>query len=246
MYKIITDKLKDNAEIWRYMDVTKFLSLLSKKELWLARADTFEDKWEGKFYPKIKEYIDSVYKSRKDSEEDLPDNGISNTKDFQEHVRRNSYISCWHKNADENMIMWKLYGQTEKSIAIKTTVAKLKESFNLNDIYRFSLEVALDDVVYAEPNEDVKLEKKWRQSFFLKRPHFAFEKEVRLYLKPKEEKFSTNAPLGYRIPVDLSKLIGEIYVHPDSQGWFFEIITDLVKKYDLTIEVKKGVCGNKL
>lgn len=42
--------LADALKLWRYMDLTKLISLLDKKAIWLARADTFADKQEG-FFP---------------------------------------------------------------------------------------------------------------------------------------------------------------------------------------------------
>ena len=37
----------ENTTIWRYMDFTKFVSLLDKKKLFLCRADKLEDSFEG-------------------------------------------------------------------------------------------------------------------------------------------------------------------------------------------------------
>ena len=226
------------------MDVSKFLSLLSKRELWLARSDTFKDKREGIFHPAMKLELDAIYESLITQGNIPSDSDIKNADDYQLYLKNNSYISCWHKNADENMIMWEIYGQTENSVAIKTTAKSLKNSFDLNDLMKFSLEVALDEVSYAEPGS-VRSEQNSRQPFFIKRSHFFFEKEVRLYLRAKHAKSVDNAPLGYSIPVDLAKLINEIYVHPDAQDWFFESIKDVVQKYGIKALVTKGVCGNK-
>jgi len=38
---------KANAPLWRYMDFSKFVSLLMNKGLYFARADTFDDFFEG-------------------------------------------------------------------------------------------------------------------------------------------------------------------------------------------------------
>ena len=225
------------------MDIAKFLSLLSKKELWLARPNTFKDKREGIFHPAMKIELDKIYKHIKQKKE-LPSD-IKNSDDYQLYLNNNSYINCWHKNTYENMVMWAMYGYTENSIAIKTTVEKLKNSFSLVDVMKFSLEVALDEVSYLKA-ENIPSEKNSRQPFFIKRPHFYFENEVRLYLKARETKSSDHSPLGYIIPVNLSELIDEIYIHPDSKIWFVEVIQDVVKKYNVTAPVKQGEAGNQL
>lgn len=36
-----------NVKIWRYMDFTKFVSLLETESLFLSRVDKFEDPYEG-------------------------------------------------------------------------------------------------------------------------------------------------------------------------------------------------------
>ena len=41
------DPLPDDAVLWRYMDFTKFVSLLEKSSLFFARADKLEDPFEG-------------------------------------------------------------------------------------------------------------------------------------------------------------------------------------------------------
>lgn len=38
-----------NQKIWRYMDFTKFMHLLTTKSLWFNRSDKFEDPFEGKY-----------------------------------------------------------------------------------------------------------------------------------------------------------------------------------------------------
>lgn len=45
----IDDELGEKEKLRRYMDLSKFISLLDKEALWLARADTFRDQHEGRF-----------------------------------------------------------------------------------------------------------------------------------------------------------------------------------------------------
>lgn len=37
-----------NARVWRYMDLSRYLSLLQTKSLAFARADQMSDRWEGR------------------------------------------------------------------------------------------------------------------------------------------------------------------------------------------------------
>jgi hypothetical protein len=38
--------MDENQKIWRYMSFSRFLWMLQRKQLWLARADRLEDPWE--------------------------------------------------------------------------------------------------------------------------------------------------------------------------------------------------------
>lgn len=227
------------------MDVSKFLSFLSTSELWLARSNTLKDKREGSFSEEMKSELSVIYERLKTEDKISNDSSIKNAFDYEEYVKNNSYFTCWHKNTGDNMIMWEIYGKSENSVAIKTNSSKLKNSFNLESVMRFSLLVALDDVEYIDFDSIPSLQNS-RQPFFFKRPHFDFEKEVRLFITSKDHHSSENAPLGYKIPIDLNILIEEVYIHPDAAQWFFDAINDLVKKYDLSVPVIRGVCGNQL
>lgn len=39
----------ENVKIWRYLDFTKFISLLETNSLYFARADQFNDPFEGSY-----------------------------------------------------------------------------------------------------------------------------------------------------------------------------------------------------
>jgi hypothetical protein len=244
MNKIIQEKLDDDEVLWKYMDLAKYLSLLSNESLWLSRSNTFKDKREGIFYSAMKDDLENFYSQWSESEIIPEAAPVKNVTDFQEYLSHNSYISCWHKSLQENMVMWEIYGQTENSISIKTTATKLKASFDLNEVMKFAIEVALDEVSYIDP-ESASLEKNYRLPFFIKREHFAFEKEVRLYIRTKNTHSFLDTPYGHNIPINLDILIDEIYVHPDADDWFLEAVRSLTAKFGLYKEVNKGKCGNK-
>lgn len=243
-HKIIRKNLDDNEILWRYMDLPKFLSLLSSKSIWLARSDTFKDKREGLFHSAMRSELDRIYAELERNGQIPRDAQIKNSSDYQRYLSDNTYISCWHKNAAENMVMWEIYGQSENSVAIKTTVERLENSFDLTAVYRYALEFALDEVQYIE-HDSAPSESNPRQPFFLKRSHFSFEKEARLYLFARDQKSRGESPSGYNINININSLIESVYVHPDSEEWFFNSIKDLVVKYNLEVPVKRGSFGNK-
>ena len=74
--------LENDVVLWRYMDVGKFISMLQKEIIWLARADAFVDKHEGRFPEEMRGYIEKAY-------ENMPSNDESPVRDaidFQDYL----------------------------------------------------------------------------------------------------------------------------------------------------------------
>lgn len=237
-------EINDDTVIWKYLDISKFISLISKKSLWLARVDTFKDEHEGVFPIEMKQTLNKIYEEFEKNGK-TKDGPIKNTSDFQQYLIKNAYINCWHLNLDENMVMWEIYGKTENSIAIRTTVKDLKDSLSKKDLKKFKHNIAFEPVIYEKP-DNVPGRLTYQSPFFIKRPHFHFEKEVRLFLST----YSTKRPtidtlVGHEISINLKTIIKDIYIHPDATDWFFEAVQALVDKFELSISVKKGLYGNK-
>lgn len=105
-------------KLWRYTNLSKFTDLLEKKALYFARADRFEDPFEGIF----------------------PTNGSKDpihhmTKQFYQLNRKWVCINCWHLNEFESAAMWSLYTNKNQGIAIQTTYNRFKNCFfNTNEL----------------------------------------------------------------------------------------------------------------
>lgn len=235
----VEDSLSDKTKLWRYIDLAKFVSLLDSRSLWLARSDTFRDQGEGQFPQEMRVAIELAYESFTEKE----DSPIHNANDFQEYLCKNAYVSCWHKNVDENMVMWELYGRDSNSVAIQTTAGKLKT--NISNIDSGGLEFHLKNVQYSRA-QDVKGKLNYSAPFFIKRPHFSFEQEARILLSTYSA-ISPNkdTPLGKMVELDAVEAIEKVLVHPDSQDWFVQVVKSISDKYDLKASVERGVYGNK-
>lgn len=134
--------LNQDQRIWRYMDFMKFGSLLCYNSLYLARADTLGDKFEGSLshptkedYRKALEQIEQLEKHRKEAENDATADTKGPTEllnDFSKIFKglvKTVGVSCWHMNDDESAAMWSLYTKTNQGIAIQSTYHKLFEEF---------------------------------------------------------------------------------------------------------------------
>ncbi len=232
------EDLNDDAILWRYMDIAKFISMLEQNAIWLARADTFGDKHEGRFPNEMREYINKAYEGFGQSD----NSPVKDANDFQDYLIKNTFISCWHHNLEENMVMWEIYGKDKNAIAIQTTVENIASNIDASLLSGHSL--ILKDVMYKNADEipGVLL---YEDCFFRKRNHFSFEKEVRINLDTYSRANPTkNTPYGHKLPVFLNGLIDKVLVHPDSSEWFFDSVNSVTGKYKLHAPVERGLCGN--
>lgn len=231
-----TPKLDDSDVIWRYMSFAKFVRLLNERHLWLARADTFQDQHEARFPPPLREAIEKKFKEGLELVRE-----IRTADDFQRVLVRNTYISCWYGCSEESMVMWKLYGK--EGLAVRSTVSALRDSIDCSSVDGFCIN--LGKVVYMSDLDKVD-EFLYEDSAFYKRRHYDFEEEVRVSLdtyKPERPCFET--PLGHALPVDLSVLVKEVLVHPDSDDALASCVQQLLERYQLNVPVSLGLCGDR-
>lgn len=247
MEKILhLDGLDPNAKIWRYMDLTKFLDLILNQEIYLRRIDKFQDVYEGFVSAKFR---DMAYKSYADLAEPLGKSKEDAEKLSSLHINNQlllpmySYASCWYIGEEESAAMWKLYGETKNCIAILTSVAKLNDALisdNNNAV------VHIKEVTYYE--DDKRPESiNWLNPLFEKRSSFKYEQELRvLYflsegltlishpnnLNPPDKK-SINNPDGIKLKINLTTLVDRVYISPEADLHFKELVERLLDKVDL-------------
>ncbi|MGG3626584.1 hypothetical protein ABES25_24075 [Bacillus gobiensis] len=205
-----------NTMIWRYMDFTKFVSLLAYKKLFFTRADKFRDPHEG---------TPSFSRTSK-----LSQATIENAKRLFKGSRKNVLISCWHMNNYESAAMWDLFLKTNEGIAIQTTVGNLMDSFNdaEEDIY-------ISKVHYIDLDKERMPEGSLLYPFIHKRKSFTHEQEIRaIHVDLGDfDRLPPHYDFGKNIKVNLDVLIERIYVAPDAPNHFGELVKCITKKYDL-------------
>jgi hypothetical protein len=232
----VFEQPKDNTKIWRYMDFTKFVSLLDREALFFVRSDKLLDPYEG-FYPKAN---DDCFGS------------ANATQKFSEANRKETYINCWHMNDHESAAMWKVFLKSDEGIAIQSTFARLREGFNYSfpDVFAGVVRY-IDHDTDSIPTSYPKIETgriiddsdssiNAFAPFLYKRKSFEYEQELRIIfgdLKPQKE--------PVYVKVNLDKLIESIYVAPAAEPWFPELVDSIVKKYKLELNVVQSKLYNK-
>lgn len=233
------------SKLWRYMDFTKYVSLLSSRGLYFSRVDCFEDSFEGaKGYLRNKDVWDEynlvwlrdvVANPPHGIEHDLSVEEIeieaqrlySQISDNSTLFRKKTYISCWHENEHESEAMWRLYSKVwDNAIAIRTTYQSLYVSLGRDP------KIPIGRVRYIDMNKSYAGH---NDVFWRKRKSFEHEREVRALTMD----FESNAP-GKIMPCDLDVLIEEVFVSPNAPTWFVSLVNDINKKYFLNVKVSSS------
>lgn len=237
---------KNNLNLWRYMDIPSFLSLLIDESLTFVRADLFEDKYEGTLPILTAEMIDTS--SRKQIEKGILDKQYWNYSEILNKDNKNVYLNCWCNENHEMVHMWKIYSK-ENGIAIETDYEKIKESFISEE------KVFPTEIKYLDYKKDIV---DWKSNgltvYTLKRKEYKSENEFRLILpypriiedkviqiKETENRGRFRKELYLNTPVikckvNPTKLITKIHVSPYAPKWYLSLIIDIAKKYELNVE----------
>ena len=124
--------------------------------------------------------------------------------------------------------MWKLYSESENSIAVQTTFAKLATAL--------PKEVCLGQVRYLDYEKDVLPDANAFTPFTCKRKSFEHEREVRAIVWSLAGSVDGRVNIsrsGAWVEVDLNNLIERVYVSPAAQPWFSDVIGNAMAKYGL-------------
>lgn len=231
MKPIFDNQPDDNVKIWRYMDFTKFMSLIESSKLFFSSGNNFEDPFEG---VGTLEFIKLRTKALQDYLAKHPEheNGIRQMELILKFLPNHVAITCWHENEFQSAAMWKLYLSTNEGIAIQTTYGRLKESITDR------LKIQFGRVKYKDIQEDLNADDTLNVPFLLpfayKRKSFEHEKEIRgLYWEERKDYrgHENGISPGIGFDVDLKVLIEKIYIAPTAPVWFGDLVTKCFKKY---------------
>ncbi len=230
----------DSANLWRYMDLSKYLSLLQKQELYFCPQSAFSDPYEGARPKQLsfeniiqtefsKEGLDAAAKSLQ------LEIGIASAK----RIAGRTFVNCWHCSPHESEAMWKLYSSSGDSICIKTTNARLKSVLPVG--VSTGLVQYIDFETYRPSESPVS----YSPPFF-KRLAFEHEKEFRAVIYDLTSDDANENMLaemrqpnlrGKFIPIDIKQLIESVYINPSAPAWFVESVSSLTTRYGFGFNV---------
>jgi len=245
MYKEhkLFDTPPDNKKIWRYVDFTKFVDILIRKELFFPRADNLGDRFEGSYTQANIEYrnanIDNFF--IEETWDTIPrENFEQRWSKICRNKRKYVAISCWNMSEDESAALWRLYCSGQEGIAIQSTIWHLKESLKQE-----RRDICIGKVQYvdffrdSEAQHDIDL----LRPFINKGKSYKHENEVRAVidflpfvlrngvLKPRR------IGAGYYATVNTDLLIEKVYISPEGSEWQKKLVKSILSKYGLRKEV---------
>ncbi len=205
-------KIPENKDqiVWHYMDAWKFELLISKKSLYLCRADKLQDQFEG---CSSRQQIDGVESFLKDKNVESLSEG---EREWREENRKSTYISCWCMADCDYDLMWKSYVRSPPGVAIKSTVYELSKLCNENIEY---WPLDLSQVVYFDQAGGAWISYDRLTPFHHKDAHFKLDNELRIMHWPS---FSGGTPEDVEIPADLVTLVKCVVVSPQSPRQYVE------------------------
>lgn len=245
------DELSDETPIWRYMDLPRFVAILSSQTLWFAKAARFEDGYDGFCrvqFPKELENDSSpkVITRTKEGQTTLVSlprmmldiTGLS--AEYFHSARDHLYVNSWCM-AHESMAMWQIYGAAGGGLALKSTVGRYKRAAKFNvraEQYTFgAVKYDADLTSSGDLNLDLRhgaipvpgpgVWEKLLKVAFYKRTCFEYEREWRAAL------YQDNPPdwAGCGIEFDLKELISAVYVGPRADAFFQDVVNAIMYKF---------------
>lgn len=243
-----------NEIIWRYMDLSKFESILKNKALFFCRVDRFADPFEGSIPRKeaehrIKERRDISYYFGNEFDPISAKKSIESISNFHLKFKKKHVINCWHINNNENDSMWRLYLDSNEGVAVKTTIQDLTNSFleteNIINISKvrylnYEKDIWYDANVYPVKSYNMFI------PLIHKRIEFKQEEEIRLIHSLNTDinldNFWASQPssTGINIPVNVKTLINEVYVPPTSDDTQIQKIKEIMEKYKFNFSLLKS------
>ncbi len=218
-----------DAILWRYMSFTKFVALLNSRSMYFCRADRFDDPFEGSFPREILDRLKTAMWTGSSM-------GDLTQADAFSRLRQQAFINCWHMSEHESAAMWKLYGPTGDTIAIRTRAIDLLQSISL----KHSLFMGQCYYIDFDSGKGFPPLPSFIEPLFFKRKSFEHEKEVRIVAYVPEWRtsgmLSPPNEFGWNVRVDIGRLIREVIVAPFAPRWFLELLKDVATLYGLPAE----------
>lgn len=204
--------------MWRYMTFSRFIWLLERKQLWLARADQLGDLWEMALAgDQLHRVIDRHPPPTLPLQAGLIETAMERARRVIGKWRKTTFVNCWCASDHESHALWRVYCGATEGVALETNFGKLAASLHGPKLLPVSYENPGSNI--RTPTLDDLVTKK--------RPMFNYEHEIRIVHTVQG---MDDVP---GLPIDWSPeehLVG-IRVHPEADASFMETVVAAVANY---------------
>ncbi|MBC3411317.1 hypothetical protein HU720_08370 [Pseudomonas sp. SWRI51] len=264
--------LSEDTVIWRYMGIDKFINLLADSGLFFTPLSFYKksDPFEG-YPPRVAmEALYSISKSFNDraraqisyweqfvpSQHDNPKflESLQSMKDKVEaqpslfmdifaKTTGSTLVSCWCGSAGESEAMWKLYGESSKGIAIRSTVGRLKSALEAAQEISWPKKIFIGKVKYLDYADSTLSAKdcvvNGLISPLLKRVQYAHEHEIRAFFVSNisYEAIDSFDAKPHQIEISLGELIESVYVSPYVDTSYAKAVRAVFNVYQLQCDM---------
>lgn len=212
-----------DVRVWRYMDFTKFVSMLENRGLFLPVVAKLDDPFEGSYARGNEALRPIVHKY-------IPNAFNLTAGEMVQRLRAFVPASCWHSNEQESAAMWKLYAKTNEAVCVQTTFCKLRDA--MGSTARVGM------VRYVDYETDWIPESNPLAPFLYKRKSFEHEHEVRALIPPPniadilQGAATEPDDAGKWVKMDIAKTVERVFIAPDAPDWFLELVNQVTSRYE--------------
>ncbi len=227
----------ETANIWRYMDLWKFESLVETFGLYFVRSDRFTDSWDSVLPPKWLSKMQQVMGERPNGDT------YSEAVWYEEQEIPSNPIHCWNCDAVESAEMWGEYTNNDEALVIRSTIGRFKHCFSSAatevriGLVNYGYHDDLNDPKFAVGSWGDDLPMKlnpWYVPRYFKKQQFSYEKEIRATIHVGRE----DQPIdpGYNLTIGLDgvrTLIESIRLKPNANANLHQRVREILNNCDL-------------
>ena len=239
-------------KIWRYVDLPKFVNMLSTGALHFTCVSSFQDPYEGwlprkymealvrlerTYHNQTQQTADAIvacYPHGDQAQLDAIVQGAQRKLNMRQLLRETNDkfgASCWHINEGESEAMWRLYGPTGAGIAIESTRARLEAALKDSAPHP----VIIDPVRYMDFDDDPIDRGGGDPIGFIKRKSFEHERELRALVMLSEP------GKGASVPCDMNTLIARVHIAPQAKRYYIDAVHYVIGHADSKLDAPVGI-----
>ena len=235
--------LSGKLALWRYQDDWKFKDMLETETLYFSALDHLTDPFEGAPTESLRQLVETAESLEGSSlflkfqQRILKQfQGKRSMIDWYKAFYKECCVSCWHIGQEESRQYWDTC-ETKRAVAVRTRVDNILEATKACPNVS-TWKVHYLDYEANREKADRILDYRLEYLASHKDKKYSYENEFRLvYFDDgafRQRMYSKNGldlvgGMGFRLPVDLSKLVAEIRLHPEADPSFAEEMELLVR-----------------